>query len=102
MITYIQTAHEESYSNGRTLGVLLNYDEEGQRVDSFTYIFRFEDQAQQSGMYIFFPTIIEMNDYLLYGDKRVKRAYMKEDKFDSIFDADYLNGKFEEFLEWLG
>ena len=101
-MTYIQTAHEESYSNGRTLGVLLNYDSEGQRVDSFTYIFRYEDMTRKNGIYIFFHTIIDMNDYLLYGDKKVKRAYMKEDRFDEIFDADYIDGKFEDFLEWMG
>lgn len=101
-MTYIQTAHEETYSNGRTLGVLLNYDQDGNRVDSFTYIFRFEDAAQQKGMYIFFNTIIDMNDYLLYGDKRVKRAYMKEDTFDNIFDSESIDGKFEDFLEWMG
>lgn len=102
MTTYIQTAHEESYSNGRTLGVLLNYDEDGKRVDSFTYIFRYEDTAQKNGMYIFFNTIIDMNDYFLYGDKRVKRAYMKENVFDDIFDADYIDGDFNAYLEWMG
>ena len=101
MVSYIQTAHEESYSNGRTLGVLLNFDEDGKRVDSFTYIFRYEDASRKNGMYIFFNTIIEMNDYLLYGDNKVQRAYMKEDAFDKIFDADYIDGEFNAHLEWV-
>ena len=94
MRTKILTAHEEEYSNGsRTLGVLLNLDFDGKRVDSLIYIYR-------EGTYIFFNTIIEMNDYLLYGDGKTKRAYMKEDVFDHYFDAPFIDGKFIDVLKW--
>ena len=94
MRTKIVTAHEEEYSNkSRTLGVLLIVDENGKRVDSLTYIYR-------EGTYIFFNTIIEMNDYLLYGDGKTKRAYMKEDEFDKYYDAPYIEGSFVDILKW--
>lgn len=95
-MTKIETVHEESYSDGRTLGILLNYERielgMNKKINSFVYLFR-------EGMYIFFETIVDMNDYLLYGDNKVKRAYMKEDVFDEIYD----NGSdipFEEHLKW--
>ena len=95
MKTYITTAHEEQYSNnGRTLGVLLNYDENFTRVDSLIYIFH-------DDMYIFFNTIIDMNDYILYGEKKMKRAYISEVDFDKIYDAESIDGKFTDQLKWL-
>jgi len=94
MKTRIITAHEEEYSNkSRTLGVLLNLDMEGRRVDSLLYVYR-------NNMYIFFQTIMEMNDYLLYGETKAKRAYITEEDFDLLWDASYLNGKFAENLTW--
>jgi len=94
MKTHIVTGHEEEYSNkSRTLGVLLNLDENGKRIDSFTYIYR-------EGTYIFFNTIIEMSDYLLYGDGKTKRAYMKEEVFDNYFDASHIDGMFTDVLKW--
>jgi len=94
MKTYITTAHEEEYSNkSRTLGVLLNFDASSKRVDSLVYIYR-------EGMYIFFNTIMEMNDYLLYGEGKMKRAYISEEDFDKIYDAPYIGGKFSEQLSW--
>lgn len=94
MRTKILTAHEENYSNGsRSLGVLLVTDETDKRIDSFTYIYR-------EGMYIFFNTIIEMSDFLLYGDTKTKRAYMKEDDFDMYYDSDYIEGNFVDALIW--
>lgn len=94
MKTFITTAHEEEYSNnGKTLGVLLNFDEEHNRVDSLIYIYH-------KGMYIFFNTIIDMNDYILYGEKKMKRAYISEEDFDKIYDTSYIDGKFSEQLTW--
>lgn len=94
MKTNIITAHEEEYSNkSRTLGVLLNVDMEGKRIDSLLYIYH-------NGTYIFFNTIIEMNDYLLYGDSKTKRAYLKENDFDVFYDAEYIEGLFSEHLTW--
>jgi len=94
MKTYIITAHEEEYSNKtRTLGVLLNVDDNNERIDSLTYIYH-------SGMYIFFNTIIEMNEYLLYGDKKMKRAYLTEEDFDVYYDGT-IESKFSEHLNWI-
>ena len=95
MNTTIITAHEESYFNDKTLGVLLSLNENGERVDSLVYIYHQE-------MYVFFNTIIEMMDYLLYGDKKIKRAYIKESDFDKFYDMDMIPGLFSEQLTWLG
>jgi hypothetical protein len=95
METVITTAHEEEYSNNsRTLGVLLNLDLNGKRVDSLVYIYR-------KGMYIFFNTIMDMNDYLLYGDfGKTKRAYLSEEDFDKYYDSQAIRGLFTENLSW--
>lgn len=94
MKTQIKTAHEEEYSNkSRTLGVLLNFDENHNRIDSLIYIYR-------EGTYIFFNTIMDMNEYLMYGDGKIKRAYMGEEDFDKFYDSPYINGKFTEHLIW--
>jgi hypothetical protein len=94
MKTYIKTAHEEGYSNSsKTLGVLLNYNENYERIDSLVYIYR-------SDIYIFFNTIMDMNEYLLYGDSKIKRAYISEEDFDKFWDALHIDGKFTEHLKW--
>lgn len=96
MKTYIITAHEEQYSDkSRTLGVLLNVNDDNERVDSLTYVYHVETR-----MYILFNTIIELNEYLLYGDKKMKRAYITEDDFDIYYDST-IEGKFSEHLNWL-
>lgn len=95
MKTFIKTAHEEEYSDkSKTLGVLLNIDKDYKRVDSLIYIY-------SKNMYIFFNTIMEMNDYLLYGETKAQRAYISEEDFDVIYDAPYIEGKFIEHLTWL-
>lgn len=97
MITHIKTIHEEEYSDkSRTLGVLLNFSLEIEHngwKDSFIYVYH-------DGMYIFFNTIVEMIDYLLYGESKMKRAYMSEDDFDEYYDAESIEGKFTEILKW--
>ena len=94
MKTKITTGHEEKYSNSdKTLGVLVNIDENGKRIDSFTYIYR-------KGLYIFFNTIMDLNDYLFYGDCRLNRAYLNEEDFDNYYDAPYIDGLFNEKLSW--
>ena len=94
MITYIQTAHEEQYSDSSyTIGVLLNYDEDGNRIDSFAYLYR-------SGIYIFFNTIIDLIDYLVFDDGTKPRAYLKEAQFDSYYDVS-IKGNFNDYLEWV-
>lgn len=94
MKTFISTAHEEEYSNkSRTLGVLLNFDENHKRVDSLAYIYR-------EGMYIFFNTIMEMNDYLLYGETKAQRAYLSEEDFDDYYNTQHIDGLFTDKLSW--
>jgi hypothetical protein len=97
MKTHIKTIHEEEYSDkSRTLGVLLNFSSEIDNKgwqDSFTYIYH-------EGTYIFFNTIVDMIDYLLYGENKMKRAYMKEEDFDMHYDADFIEGPFNEKLKW--
>jgi len=52
-------------------------------------------------MYIFFNTIMDMNDYLLYGDYgKTKRAYISEADFDNYYDAQAIQGLFSENLTW--
>ena len=95
MNTIITTAHEEEYSNdSRTLGVLLNLDMKGKRIDSLIYIYHNE-------MYIFFHTIMAMNEYLLYGDGKIKRAYISEVDFDRHYNAKAIQGLFAENLTWI-
>jgi len=97
MATYLKTAHEEQYSDGtKTLGVLINFDENESFKESFVYIFNHEKK-----MYIFFNTMIDMFDYILYGENKMKRAYMEEQEFDTFYDAKYIGGKFTEHLIWV-
>lgn len=96
MKTYIKTAHEEEYNDGksRTIGILLNTDGNNERVDSLVYIFH-------DGMYIFFNTIMDMNTYQLYGKfSKVERAYITETDFDTYYDSPFINEKFADHLEW--
>ena len=68
MKTQLQSIHEETYSDGsKTLGVLLNYNEDQTFKESFTFIFNNEKK-----MYIFFSTIVDMIDYLMYGEMQGK------------------------------
>lgn len=98
MVTILKTTHEEKYSNGsRILGVLLNYSiDVNNWTDSFTYIYNTERKS-----YIFFNTMVDMFDYVLYNDKKTKRAYMIEKDFDTYYDSQGINGKFGDILKWL-
>ena len=96
MNTFISTAHEEEDSNkSRTFGVLLNSDNDGKRVDSLIYVYRNNRQ-----MYIFFNTIMDMNEFMLYGDGKFQRAYLSEEDFDVYWDAPHIDGKFTDQLVW--
>lgn len=93
MLTRIKTVHSEEYSDGsRTIGLLLNYSSTQEWSESLVYIYR-------NGTYIFFEVIIDMIDYLLYGEKKMKRAYMEEEEFDNYYDNN-INGKFSDILKW--
>lgn len=94
MNTTIITGHEEEYSHKRrTIGIVVNLDENGKRVDSLAYIYEKN--------YIFFNTIMDMNEYLLYGTgTKVKRAYLVEDEYDEFYDNS-IDGLFTDKLTWL-
>ena len=93
-ITYLLTAHEEQYSDSSyTIGIVLNHDSEGNRVDSLAYLYR-------DGIYIFFNTIIALIDYLVYDDNTSLRAYLRENKYDEYYDSP-IEGLFSEHLEWV-
>jgi hypothetical protein len=100
MKTLLKTAHEEQYSDGsKTLGVLFNYSFEVENdgwYESFIYIFNHEKT-----MYIFFNTMFDMWSYILYGEDKMKRAYMDEEEFDSYYDAPQIDGKFSDLLKWV-
>lgn len=96
MQTRIKTTHEENFTQGKktiTIGILLNECIEDDWKESFVYVYN-------NGMYIFFNTMIEMFEYLLYGEKKMKRAYIDEDTFDMYYDTDYIEGKFGDALKW--
>jgi len=94
MLTKIKTIHEEEYSDGsRTIGILLNYSLIQDWDESLVYIYH-------DGMYIFFEIIINLIDYLLYGENKMKRAYMEEEDFDKYYDNE-VEGKFSEKLKWI-
>jgi hypothetical protein len=97
MRTRITTAHEEEYSDkSRVLGILFNYSidvEHDGWKDALIYVYR-------DGTYIFFNTIIDTIDYLLYGEVKMKRAYLTEDEFDEYYDAEFIDGDFRNKLKW--
>ena len=95
MNTYIELVHEETIPDSdKTIGVLYNHSDDKTLKDSLIYIV-------SKSNYIFFNTIIDMFDYMYYGDKNdVLRAYMPEDEFDTYLDV-YIEGSFSEHLTWL-
>ena len=102
MKTNLITAHEEQYSDGtRTLGVLLNQEIvewNGCGIpfkESFIYIYNNEKKS-----YIFFNTIVDLIDYLMYGEGKMLRAYITETDFDKIYDQEFIVGNFNELLIW--
>jgi len=99
MRTKLKSIHNEEYSdNSKTLGVLLNYSLEDENwKDTLIFIYNHERAT-----YMFFTTIVDMIDFLLYGTgSKLKSAYMKEEEFDTLYDAEYIDGKFSEKLTWL-
>jgi hypothetical protein len=98
MKTKIKTVHEEYYSdNTKVIGILFNYSIEGKEWnDSNPYIF-----IMDTKIYIFFEKIIDVIDYLLYGENRMKRAYLSEFDFDKFYESKSIDGSFSDKLEWL-
>jgi len=103
MKTKIKTIHEEAYSDGsRTLGMLLNYSEDPEAPfmfkESFVYMYR---KTEEGGRYVFFNTMFDLFSSILYGEDKMKRAYMDETDFDTFYDSKYINGAFNEHLVWV-
>lgn len=99
MKTKIKTIHEEEYSQNdkkRIIGILSNYSIEDNVPFQEGLMYTYKD-----GIYIFFNTIVEMINYLLYGESKMKRAYMEEKEFDKYYDSNYINGAFNEYLTWI-
>jgi len=97
MRTKLKSIHEEKYSDGtKTLGVLNNYSINDDWKDSIIYIFNHDRKS-----YIFFNTMIDMLDYMLYDNKSVKRAYMNEDEFDKHYDSEFIDDMFTNVLLWI-
>jgi hypothetical protein len=97
MKTHIRTIHEEEFTDkSKTLGVLLNFDDDNTFKESFIYLFN-----HKSAMYIFFYTMSDMFEYMLYAEKRVRRAYMEEFDFDEYYDIENIDGKFTDVLKWV-
>lgn len=97
MKTFLSTAHEEQNSdNSKSIGVLTNFTKEGDYFkDSLIYIYN-------KNIYIFFETIFDMLDYLLYAKSTTRRAYMRESDFDMLYDDKQgIKGKFNEHLNWV-
>ena len=94
MITYIESVHEETITDSnKTIGLIYNYNEDRTFKDSCVYVY-----TQKS--YIFFETVIDMFDYLYYGDKtKVNRAYLPEPEFDEYLESE-IKGKFSDYLTW--
>jgi len=102
METKIKTAHEEKIHQNEKeyiIGVLMNTDNENRRLDSFVYYYNENNIYNDEGLYIIFNTIIDLFNYLFYGEKKIKRAYITENKFDNYYDNG-INGLFKEKLEW--
>lgn len=93
MMTTITTPHEEEYSDkSRIIGILINWGDKNEKLDSFVYVY-------SRNVYIVFNTIMDMNEYLLYGDNKVNRAYLAEDDFDKLYDSP-MDGLFKDQLKW--
>lgn len=99
MKTKLMTAHEESYVHNdktRIFGVLVNYSIEPSKQYKNSLIYTYKD-----GVYVFFNTIIDAINYMLYGENDVKRAYLKEVVFDIYYDSEFIDSEFTNKLEWL-
>ena len=98
MLTSIKTIHEEVQDGdkNKVIGVLQNFDTENKWQETLFYFYRNET-------YIFFETITELIEYMLYGkgDKGIKRSYVKEHVFDAFYDSKgTIEGSFRENIMW--
>jgi len=97
MKTKIKTIHEEvqNTDSDKSVGVLLNSEVNGVFNEALFFIYR-------NNMYIFFETLTDLINYNLYGeDENIRRAYVKEELFDNLYDIDQIDGKFSENIEWV-
>lgn len=98
MKTHITSIHEEQFSdNGRVLGIIVNHDN---TLDTFdfkdTFPFTFQNE-----IYIIFETMSALMEYLINGNNNPKRAYVSEEDFDELYDAEYIHGKFSDMITWI-
>lgn len=96
MKTRIKTIHEETHNddNNKSLGVLHNTEIDGDWQETLFFYFKNE-------MYIFFNTMTDLVNYVLYGDADdVKRAYLKEHIFDAFYDSAAIDGSFRDNISW--
>jgi hypothetical protein len=92
--TKIKTIHEEESNDKQiNIGILYNYGIDNDY--NITHLFNYKD-----GVYVFFNTITDLFDYMLYAEKNMYRAYMKEDVFDELYDSE-IEGYFVDKLEWI-
>ncbi len=99
----LKTAHEEEVLQNKKkyiIGVLTIFDEKyNRRLDSYLYYFNENNIINNEGVYIFFNSFMDLMNFLYYGEKKIKRAYMSESKFDEYYDNG-IEGTFEEKLNW--
>jgi hypothetical protein len=99
MKTKLKSVHNEERSdNSETIGVVLNHSLENDGwQDSLIFVFN-----HKRLMYTFFNTIVDMVDFHLYGaGSKVKTARMNEEEYDAYYDAEFIDGKFNDKLTWL-
>ena len=99
----LKTAHEEEIVQDNKkyiIGVLTIFDEEfNRRLDSFVYYYNENNTLKNEGVYIFFNSFIDLMNFLYYGERKIKRAYMIENEFDNYYDNG-ITERFEEILNW--
>ena len=104
MKSKLKTAHEEEIkSNDKKyiIGVLTIFDEKyNRRLDSFVYYYNENNTLNNEGLYIFFDSIMDLISFIFSGDKKVKRAYMKESEYDQYYDNG-VEGMFDDKLTWV-
>jgi hypothetical protein len=95
MMTHLKTIHEEKHVSEKIIGVVMNYNNDDDSfIDTLFYVYK-------KGSYIFFNTITDTTDYMFSGLADMNRAYLTESEYDELYDANYIEGKFRDYLEFL-
>jgi hypothetical protein len=95
MKTKIKTIHEESQPGSDLgVGVLYNYEVDGVWYDTLFFYYK-------KDIYVFFNTITDLINHVLYGEKdTINSAYVKEELFDQLYDANNIDGSFRDCIVW--